>query len=90
MSDLEERRREIDKIDKQIIVLIAKRKEQVEGVIRAKAASNMAAHQPARFEDVLVRCRQLAIDNQLDPDVIETIWHELHRYFLTIEEKELS
>lgn len=90
MSNLEEYRNAIDEIDEQIITLIGRRKQAVEGVMRCKAASNLSAYQPSRFEEVLALCRQHAIDNQLDPAVIETIWRELHRYFLRLEENALN
>lgn len=87
---LQEHRDSIDAIDTQIVSLIAQRKHEVDGVIAAKKASDQAAHQPVRFEQVIERVRASAIEYGIDPDVVEEIWHTLHTYFLQIEKEELS
>lgn len=90
MNDLDARRFEIDRIDTQIIKLIAERKKQVRAIIAFKKNTGMQAHQPARFEQVIAKCRLQAEDNGLDPSVIEEIWHTLHNYFLRIEKEKLE
>ncbi len=90
MSDLDSYRQEINKIDEQIIQLLGQRQQQVEGIIQIKTALNLPAHQPARFNEVVERCRQLAVENKLDPDVVEAIWNLLHEYFLKLEEAALK
>ena len=90
MSDLETQREIINKIDAQIIDLIAERQSAVQGVIAAKKQTGQAALQPARWEQVVTRVRQKAAEKGIDPDLVEAIWNELHEYFLKLEEKELS
>lgn len=90
MSELEDYRKEIDAIDEQIIKLLAKRRQCVEGIIDVKSATAMAAHQPQRMDKVLSSRRQQAQDNHLDPDVIEAVWRLLIAYFTQLEEEALK
>lgn len=90
MNDLEKYREIINKVDEEIIDLIAQRQKAVEGVIEAKKQTGQAALQPARWEQVLERVRARAADQGVDPAVIESIWNTLHEYFLEIEQKQLA
>lgn len=89
MSDLQTHRDNIDQIDREIVRLIAKRKQEVEGVIECKKKTGLPALQKARFDEVVKKVRKLAEDESIDPDLVEDIWHRLHDYFLVIEEKSL-
>ncbi len=90
MSKLDEYRREIDKIDEQIIKLLGQRLEAVHGITGVKLASGEDAHQPERASEVLHSRRHLATQNNLDPEVIEAIWRLLIKYFTQLEEEALK
>jgi isochorismate pyruvate lyase len=90
MKDLSAYRDEIDDIDRQIIELLSLRKQCVEMIATLKKEQGMGARQPTRFSEVVKRCRELAVQNNLDPNVIESIWNELHEYFVSLEETELK
>lgn len=90
MSDLEKYRQEIDAIDEQIIRLLAKRRQAVQGIIDVKSTAKLAAHQPERMDEVLASRRQLASDNNLDPELIEAVWRLLIAYFTKLEEEALQ
>lgn len=90
MNTLEQQRVIIDRIDAQMIELLAVRMQAVQGVIAAKKQTGQQALQPARWEEVVKKVRALAVQKELDPDVVESIWDIMHEYFLTIEKKELK
>lgn len=90
MNELEDYRREIDAIDTQIIKLLAKRRDCVQGIIDVKMAAEMKAHQPERMNEVLASRRQQASDNNLDPELIEAVWRLLIAYFTQLEEAALK
>ena len=88
--DLHPLRQEIDDIDRRLIELLAARKACVENVAEIKAREGLSARQPARFQEVLARCRKSAEEQGFDPDVAEVIWQTLHEYFVRLEEARLK
>ncbi len=90
MNELERYREEIDAIDAQIIELLARRRDCVDGITGVKLATDLKAHQPERMNQVISSRRQLATQNNLDPGVIEAIWRLLIAYFTQLEEEALN
>lgn len=88
--NLQDYRQQIDELDRRLIELLAARKACVEGVAKIKAEEGLTARQPARFQEVIARCRKIAEENDFDPEVAEAIWQTLHEYFVRLEEAELN
>ncbi len=85
MNDLEKYRSQIDTIDKNILALLAKRREVVLKVWEYKKQNNLEILQKNRWEEVLRTKKELAKKFDLDTNFVETIWNEIHKYSLKIE-----
>lgn len=72
-------RDEIDRIDSQILTLLAKRQEQVGQVAALKKKCDMPVYHPAREEDMISRLRTQAMEKGLDPDVTENLFRVIIR-----------
>jgi isochorismate pyruvate lyase len=83
-GSLEEVRREIDRIDRGIIALIAERAGYVHAAARYKATEAEVAA-PERQSAMLRSRRAWAAEADLDPDVIEKIYRDLVAYFIVRE-----
>jgi len=72
-------RDEIDRIDNEILSLLARRQTQVEQVVALKKAHNMPVHHPAREEDLIYRLRSQAVQAGMDPDFMEDLYRVILR-----------
>ena len=71
---LAELRAQIDQIDEQIIKLVASRFEVTEEIGRIKATQNIAAVSPQREQQVFIRLRQIARDNELSEEMVADLF----------------
>ena len=85
-ASLQEVRAEIDRIDRLIVALVGQRAAYVKAAARFKESEH-AVSAPERFAAMLQARRQWAESEGLNPDVVESIYRELVRYFIA-EEKE--
>ena len=90
MGDLDKIRQNLDRLDEQIISLLAERKELIEQVINFKKTNDIPSLQPKRRDQVTANWRKFAKKKGLDPDIAERLWTLLHEYFLRLEEKALK
>jgi chorismate mutase/prephenate dehydrogenase len=67
-------RRDIDRIDENIISLLAERKSTVDEVVELKKRYSLPALHPAREEDILSDRRKQATGAGLDPDHVEELF----------------
>jgi chorismate mutase/prephenate dehydrogenase len=72
-------RDEIDRIDSQILSLLARRQDQVDQVATLKKKCDMPVYHPAREEDMISRLRTQAAGKGLDPDVTENLFRVIIR-----------
>lgn len=72
-------RKEIDRIDSEILSLLAQRQAQVEQVVALKKAHNMPVYHPAREEDLIYRLRSQAQATGVDPDFMEDLYRVVLR-----------
>ncbi|MGE4443906.1 MAG: chorismate mutase [Candidatus Altimarinota bacterium] len=86
MQELQIYRESIDEIDAQIITLISERFEVVKQVGEYKKLHNLPPLQPERWQQVLSSKKELAKKLGVNPDFIETIWNEIHKEALRLEE----
>jgi chorismate mutase/prephenate dehydrogenase len=76
---LEELRRDIDAIDKQVVDLLAQRYGKVQKVVALKKAQGIPVYHPAREEDLISQRREQALRAGLSPDHIEELYRCIQR-----------
>ena len=81
---LGEIREHIDELDRQIITLIGTRFKYVREVMKFKSSKVEVVAQE-RFNEVISSRRQLAVEQNLSPDVIESVYRTLLSYFIEEE-----
>lgn len=88
-KSLEEVRNNIDRIDTEIIKLIAERGNYV---VQASAfkKSEAGVKAPNRVEKVIKKVRNQANEYGADPDMVETLYREMIARFVKMEMKEFS
>ena len=85
---LEEARKEIDIIDKQILKLLANRFDVVKSIWRYKKSVNMPALQPGRWEQVLESKKKLWLEHWLTEEFVVDVWNRIHEEAIQLEELE--
>lgn len=88
-SSLEEVRSNIDRIDNEIIKLIAERTGCVKQASSFKKNEN-GVKAPNRVEAVIQKARERAIKYGADPDMIETLYREMISNFINLEMDEFK
>lgn len=89
-QNIEEVRFEIDIIDEEIISLISKRFGFVKEVVKYKTPTKDSIIAQERYDAVLVKRREMAIEKGLNPDVIEQMYKLMMNYFIGEELKIIS
>lgn len=87
MSSLEDLRRRINDLDRQILELVGKRQETSREIIRAKRATGQATRDFNREREVLLAAREAAKQYGVSPQVAENILRLLIRTSLTTQEQ---
>lgn len=87
MADI---RRDIDRIDEDLVKLLAERQRLVEQAIAVKKRDGIPARVPERVEQVMAHIRRLAGTHRVDPALAETLWTEMLEWFIAHEERELD
>lgn len=83
-GNLNEVRENIDRIDREIVKLIAERSAYVTQAANFKKdAEDVQAHQ--RVEKVINKVRDLANDNDVNPDIVENIYRKMISSFINFE-----
>lgn len=83
---LKTQREKIDRLDDQIIDLLATRMDIVREVAQLKAQNTIPAVLPERIEEVLTRCTERAGEKNLDPDFIRAFYSTLIDHCCALEE----
>ena len=86
-NNLEEVRYNIDKIDNEIIKLIAKRQEYVIQASKFKKDTN-SVKAPKRVEEVIEKVKDLATEYGANKDLVENIYRTMISNFINLEMKE--
>jgi isochorismate pyruvate lyase len=86
VAALSELRRQIDDLDGELVVLLARRQRCIEQVIEIKRAEKLPARIPERIEEILERVRGLAEAQKLEPDLAVALWREMIEQFIAYEE----
>lgn len=83
-KDLNEVRENIDRIDNQIVKLIAERSCYVKQAANFKKDSE-DVKAPKRVEMIIEKVRGLAKDNDLNPNIIEIVYRNMINSFINME-----
>ena len=81
MADL---RREIDRLDQDLVELLSQRQRYIERAAEIKAHRHEIRDE-ARVADVLGKVAQAAKSSGLDPDIAEAVWRELIERSIALE-----
>jgi chorismate mutase/prephenate dehydrogenase len=87
MSSLDDLRRRINELDRQILELVGKRQETSREVARAKRATGQATRDYNREKEVLLAAREAGRQYGVSPQVAENILRLLIRSSLTTQEQ---
>lgn len=83
---IDEVRSHIDRIDAQIVPLLAERSRYVEQAARFKTDRH-AILVPERIEQIILHVRHLAMEDGADPDLMEKIYRSMLDAFVLHEAK---
>jgi isochorismate pyruvate lyase len=86
-ESLDQVRAQIDRLDRQIVTLLAERGAYVQQAARFKKTTQDVAA-PARVEQVIAKVRTLAGKNGADADVVERVYRAMIAAFIAAEQKE--
>lgn len=77
-EELERLRREIDPIDKTILVALQRRGELVDQIAAVKRENGLEVYQPDRFAQLLGYLQLQAADLGVDPQLVTEVWSAIH------------
>lgn len=89
-QNMTELRAEIDRVDRDLIALLAQRARYIDRAIALKPAEHLPARIPARVNEVLENVRGVAIAQGLDPDLATALWTQLIDWSIAREERVLG
>ena len=72
--ELKEIREHLDRIDSALVMLLSERMSFIPKVAEYKKKNNLPRYQPEREKEILASKRKLAEANNLNPDLIETLF----------------
>ena len=84
-ENIKEIREAIDNIDKEIIRLIGRRFVYVKEIVKFKNKDRDSIVAKERYNEVIENRRKLAVENGLNPDLIENIYKDLIDHFIDKE-----
>jgi chorismate mutase / prephenate dehydrogenase len=75
--ELQEIRKNLDQLDKEMLSILAKRMNLIPKVAEFKRQNNIPRYQPEREKAVLESKRKLAEEMSLNPDLVEDIYKRI-------------
>ncbi|MDF2809917.1 MAG: chorismate mutase [Microvirga sp.] len=83
-------RAEIDRIDAEIVALLARRMEVVKHVVAVKKTEGLAALLPERVEDVVEKVTARAETEGVPPELAEKLWRMMIDWVIAYENERLG
>jgi len=80
-------RRKIDKLDDEILEILHQRFTLVETIGNYKKKNNVTVLQPNRWQEILTKARQTALELNLNPDFVEKIFKTIHEESINSQTK---
>ncbi|RTL50297.1 MAG: chorismate mutase [Bradyrhizobiaceae bacterium] len=87
---LSELRATIDRIDREIVTLLAERVRCLDKVVDVKTRENLPAAIPERVEEVVAHVRAQAHAAGMPPELAELLWRRLIDWSIAYEERHLG
>jgi isochorismate pyruvate lyase len=88
-ADMSQVRDEIDRIDRELVDLIAERFGYVDRAWQLKLNSAEGAVVPWRIQQVIDKVRVQATEKGVSPDLCEALWRQMIGWFIQYEEENL-
>jgi len=88
-ADLSQVRIEIDRLDNDLVDLIAERFGYVERAWQIKLGLKQEASVPWRNQQVIDKVRARAVEKGVPPDLCEALWRQMIGWFIQYEEEKL-
>ena len=86
-DSMQDVRREIDRLDDEIVALMALRQRQIERAVRVKQVLGLPARVPARVDEVLARVADAAAREGLDQGLAHRLWQDMIEWSIRLEEQ---
>lgn len=87
---LAELRHEIDRLDRDMVRLVAERARYINRAVVLKRAEGLPARIEPRIEEVVSNVRREATRQGLDPDTADRLWRAMMDHFIAFEERKLG
>ena len=88
-DNLNELRHEIDKLDDELIDLLARRMKVSAEIGRYKTAHNMSILQSQRYEEILARRARQAVEMGMDREFMRSVMQAIHEESIRQQQKEI-
>ncbi|WP_299929670.1 chorismate mutase [uncultured Pelagimonas sp.] len=75
--DMATLRTQIDALDRDLISLLKTRMGYIDRAVEIKTGVGLPANIPARVEDVVTKVKAAAVEQELDPELVEVLWRHL-------------
>jgi isochorismate pyruvate lyase len=85
-----ELRAAIDQLDGELVRLLSQRARYIDRAVDLKRETGWPARIPARVEDVVSKVRQAAMDQGLDPDLVDALWRHLIDWSIAREAQSIA
>ena len=85
--DISDIRKEIDRIDEDLVKLLAERQRWVEKAVVVKKRDGIPARDAARMAQVLDHVLVLSRSHKVDQALVEAMWTEMMEWFVTFEQR---
>lgn len=89
-APMAEIRAEIDRLDRELVTLLARRAACIDRAVTVKARERLPARIDARVEEVVANARAEASAAGLDPDLAEALWRRIVEWSIAREERALE
>lgn len=89
-ANMAELRREIDRLDREIVTKLATRRDYIARAAEIKRVVQLPARIDERVEDVVSRVTAEAVNLGLDPALVEGLWRQLIDWSIALEERALA
>lgn len=90
MKTIEELRAEIDRINREILELLAKRMEVAQEIAEYKKQRGLPVHVPEREKQVIENVKSLAKEKGLDEKMIEDVFLKIIEHTRNSENKQME
>ena len=88
-KDMSQIRAQIDRVDRELVDLLAQRFGYIKRAWKIKYDEDMAALVPWRVQDVVEKVRRRAADHDLPEEMIEALWRQMMGWFIQYEDEKL-